>query len=632
MILDWFDARAASEVGAALADQFALQAASDSAMRNKSDAQKGPEAALKGILQRADLEVRALHLNFFKRAKFANSFKWRLLEKGVDKGMVDEVTQRLVMHLALNPTPSTPDNESPAVTAGRSSINDVRQLLAQGVKCLARDECEEAASVFQDLLKIDPRHGDALNNLGAAFCRLGRLNEAAECFRRATIVRPNDAVGYNNFGNVLRWRGRFVDAEIWLRRALKLNPTSVDARNNLGFTLAFLGRLRDAKANFKKVLKSAPRNDQALFGLGHIAAIEGSFEEASTLFQRALEVNPKMPSAWAAQSSIRKMTSSDAAWLEGAEKIASSGVPPMDEADLRFAMGKYCDDVMDFEGAFGNYERANELLKTAAEPYDRDARFAFVNDMIRVYTREAISTVQKGGSSSTKPVFVVGMMRSGTSLAEQIIASHPAAKGAGELAFWSDATDEHEIQLRKGMLDERTRMKLAEDYLRVLAATSGDAGRIVDKAPINADHLGVIHVVFPNARIIYMQRDPIDTCLSCYFQKLAAGLNFTMDLSDLAHYYREHHRLMAHWRAVLPPGSILDVPYSELVADQEGWTRKILDFLGLEWDDRCLAFHETKRQVVTASYWQVRQKMYKNSIARWRNYKKFIGPLLDLRE
>jgi len=186
--------------------------------------------------------------------------------------------------------------------------------------------------------------------------------------------------------------------------------------------------------------------------------------------------------------------------------------------------------------------------------------------------------------------------------------------------------------IRRGPLGEGLRKELAERYLRVLARHSVDALRVVDKAPINSDFLGVIHSVFPNARIIYMKRDPIDTCLSCYFQPFSAALNFTMDLADLAHHYREHQRLMAHWRAVLPPGTILEVPYAELVADQEGWTRRILDFIGLEWDQRCLDFHSTQRAVVTASYWQVRQRIYNDSVQRWRNYRKFIGPLLDLRE
>jgi hypothetical protein len=173
---------------------------------------------------------------------------------------------------------------------------------------------------------------------------------------------------------------------------------------------------------------------------------------------------------------------------------------------------------------------------------------------------------------------------------------------------------------------------LAKEYLQVLEAKSGEALRVVDKAPVNSDYLGVIHSVFPNARFIYMQRDPIDTCLSCYFQKFVLSLNFTMDLSDLADYYRQHQRLMAHWHAVLPQGTILEVPYEELIADQAAWTRRILDFLDLEWDNRVLDFHNTQRAVVTASFWQVRQKIYKSSVRRWRNYEKFVGPLLDLKD
>jgi hypothetical protein len=338
-----------------------------------------------------------------------------------------------------------------------------------------------------------------------------------------------------------------------------------------------------------------------------------------------------MPKALASQASMRKMTPSDSAWLKTAEEVATSGIAPLDESELRFAIGKYYDDIDDFNRAFQNYKRANDLLKPIAEPFDRDAYQRFVDTMIHEYTPGAVARVNRGASDSMKPVFVVGMPRSGTSLTEQIISSHPSAKGAGELEFWSHAAHEHEAAIREGALGETTRNKLAEAYLRVLGANSGEALRVVDKAPVNSDYLGVIHSVFPNARVIYMQRDPIDTCLSCYFQKFVLSLNFTMDLSDLADYYRQHRRLMAHWRAVLPPGTILDVPYEELVADQEGWSRKILDFLDLEWDQRVLDFHNTKRAVVTASFWQVRQKIYQNSVRRWRNYEKFIGPLLDLR-
>jgi hypothetical protein len=154
----------------------------------------------------------------------------------------------------------------------------------------------------------------------------------------------------------------------------------------------------------------------------------------------------------------------------------------------------------------------------------------------------------------------------------------------------------------------------------------------VDKATFNSDHLGLIHAVFPQARMIYVRRDPIDTCLSCYFHQLSTAHNFSLDLGDLAHYYSEHRRLIEHWQSALAPGTLLEVPYAELVADQETWIRKIVDFLGLEWDERCLDFYRTERPVLTASFWQVRQKMYRSSVGRWRNYEKFLGPLRELRE
>ena len=195
-----------------------------------------------------------------------------------------------------------------------------------------------------------------------------------------------------------------------------------------------------------------------------------------------------------------------------------------------------------------------------------------------------------------------------------------------------NAARAHQSEMRQGILGEPARKKLAEEYLRVLERHCPGAQRVVDKTLINSDYLGFIHSVFPNARIIRMRRDPIDTCLSCYFQHFSTAMRFSMDLNDLADFYRVNQRLMNHWCSALPAGTILEVPYEELVVDQEAWTRKILDFLGLEWDERCLSFHETKRAVNTSSAWQVRQKIYTQSSGRWRNYEKFIGPLKGLRD
>jgi tetratricopeptide (TPR) repeat protein len=625
MILAWLNARDATEIGTTLADEYAPRTESAVAAGSPQISDSG---SLERLLRRADSEVRPLQLNFFKKAKFANSFKWRLIENGLAKGLADGVTQSLIMHLSGSELPTSNQNSGDA-PANRPDRAKAQQAFSRGNKLIEKGEHAEAAALYEEAIDLDPTHAEAINNLGSALSYLGRYEEAERCFREAMAIRPNFPDPHANLGILLRQKSYLADSEAFLRRALKLRPNDLDARANLGLTLIFLGRMRDARACFAKVLKSAPRHVFALFGMGRIATLDGRFEEAETTLRRIIEINPRMTNAWAALPLTRKMVDTDGEWLENAEAIAASAIHPMEEANLRFSIGKYFDDVSDFAQAFRNFKRGNELLKTAAEDYDRKERSHFIDELIRVYSQESVSNIGAAGSSSAKPVFVVGMPRSGTSLAEQIIASHPAAYGAGELDYWA-AQIANGSGPAQGILGEASRAKLAQEYLRILEGFSGTASRIIDKAPVNSDFLGLIYSVFPNARVIYMQRDPIDTCLSCYFQQFLIGMNFTLDLSDLVHYYREHQRIMAHWRKVLPPGFILDVPYEDLVADPEAWSRKILDFIGLEWDARCLEFYTTKRQVTTASAWQVRQRVYKSSVARWRNYEKFIGPLKAL--
>jgi tetratricopeptide (TPR) repeat protein len=622
MMLQWFNAKEAARIGVALADQYAPQ---------PEIAGAGNQAEmLRQIFLRADREVRNLRLNFYKKAKFANSFKWRLQENGVDRAVADEVTQALLLHLSSKPAPVGPDQGSDGATGPR--FGKAKDLLAQGNRAIERGAFAEAISFYEQLVALDPRHASGFNNLGAALTKVGRYKEAESCFARAVKLKPNFHDALSNIGIALQMRGDYADAENFLRRALKLNPRFVNARINLAQTLTFLSRLHDAKSHCEKALKYEPRNPEALFAMSLIAKMDGNFDQAAAMLGRALQIDPRMPKALAAQAGMRKMTVSDGSWLQIAQEVASSGLAPLDEAELRFAIGKYFDDVEDFDLAFENYRRGNDLLKPIAEPFDLASYRQFVDRMIQVHTRESVSRHTAGGSASVKPVFVIGMPRSGTSLTEQILSSHPALRGAGELEFWTRAAHEHEAAISTGTLSESTRNQLAESYLKLLDSKSPDAQRVVDKAPVNADHLGLIHAVFPNARVIYMRRNPIDTCLSCYFQRFVLSLNYTLDLSDLADYYRQHHRLMAHWRAVLPPGTILDVSYEELVADQERWSRRTLDFLGLEWDERVLQFQDTKRAVVTASFWQVRQKIYTQSVQRWRNYEKHLGPLLGLQK
>jgi tetratricopeptide (TPR) repeat protein len=629
MLLEWFNAREAVALGTGLADELVPRSTPAEGKRRP----QGRPPALQQFLQRIDRDARPLGLNTYKRAQLANSFRWRLLENGVEQGLVDELTQMLVLRLTKGVGAAEPAEAAPTPPPSQSSArHDVETLVARGTELGTRHKLTEAVECFREALRLNPRHAIALDNLGVALFRLGHYAEAEEQLRRSIQIKPNYANAHRNLGAVLHTRGRTAAAETALRRGIKLNPSDAEGLVQLGACYLTSSNLAAARECFDKALKLAPRNTRALLGSGRCKAHEGAFEEAKALFERARELDPAMPGAWAAFTLLGKMSSADQAWVGQAEKIADGDINPVEESELRFAIGKYYDDVGQFARAFKNYQRANELHKLSADPYERDAHAHLVDEMMSVYTREALERGAAGASDSQKPVFVVGMPRSGTTLIEQIIASHPAVTAAGELPFWTEVMRKHDATLRHELPSEQLRAKLAADYLRTLGVYSSDALRVVDKAPVNSDYLGIIRTVFPRARMIYVRRDPIDTCLSCYFQQLTGGLSYTMDLEDLAHYYREHWRLMAHWRAVLPPGTLLEVPYAELVADQETWTRRMLEFLGLEWDARCLEFQQTKRAVMTSSYWQVRQKIYRGSVGRWQNYRKFIGPLLALKD
>ena len=296
------------------------------------------------------------------------------------------------------------------------------------------------------------------------------------------------------------------------------------------------------------------------------------------------------------------------------------------------------DDAGDYDVAFGHYKAGNDLKK-AASLYQADATSTYVDRVIATFGTEFFARMDRAGSQPELPVFIVGMPRSGTTLVEQILASHPQVHGAGELDYMRQITQALPERLAPdsvggqqtfpecaAKIDTALAERIAEEHLQHLREHSASALRITDKTPSNFLRLGLIALLFPKARIIHCQRDPLDTCLSCYFLRFGQGQAFAYDLDDLGRYYRDYARLMEHWRRVLP-SPLLEVPYEALVADQEGWSRRLIAFLGLDWDDRCLAFYRSERQVKTASVWQVRQPVYASSIGRWRRYAKHLGPL-----
>lgn len=491
-------------------------------------------------------------------------------------------------------------------------------------------QLDNAVASYRRALDVRPDFAEAHNNLGITMAELGLLDDAAASCLRALKIKPDFAEGYSNMGFILTELGRFDTAITSYRHALEIRPDFAEAHKNLGATLKMIGKFDDAVMHFRQALDIKPGYSDALIAMGSAVADRGQFAEAEAYFQRVLMIEPENPEAWASITSVRKMASEDTDWLATAEKIVAQNLRPRHESFLRYAMGKYCDDTKDFEQAFLNYHRANELKKSFGKKYDRQQQTALADHLIRVYHRDMVNQVSVGASSSERPLFIVGMPRSGTSLTEQIVASHPAVFGAGELRFWDSAVQKHKLDTLDGGLNEALLRDLAEECLRNLSGYSVDALRVADKMPGNFIYLGLIHTVFPNARILHIRRNPIDTCLSIYFQNFHASIDYANDLEDLAHYYREYHRLMAHWREILPSEVFLDIPYEALVEDQEGWSRKIIELIGLEWDERCLDFHKTERKVSTASNWQARQKIYKTSKERWRHYEKYVGPLQGL--
>jgi tetratricopeptide (TPR) repeat protein len=489
---------------------------------------------------------------------------------------------------------------------------------------------DEAVASYRRALALHPDFAGAHSNLSDALRDLGRLEEAAAGSRRAIEIDPGLAGAHNSLGNALADLGRLDEAEGSYRRALELRPGFAQASINLGLVLRQRGRPAEAEICCRTALETNPRAAPALVLLAELRADSGEFAAAEQLFLRAAAIDPDSPEAWAGIAHLRKMSVHDAAWAAQAQRIAAQRLAPRQEVYLRFALGKYGDDVKDFEGAFGNYRRAHELMKLYGAKYDRDQLTRAVDESIRHYRRESPRRHGSGALDSARPVFIVGMPRSGTSLAEQILASHPAIFGAGELTFWTSVAGAHAELARGGESDAAIVSGLAADYLRLLEGLSPGALRVVDKMPANFLALGLIHEALPNARIIHMRRNPIDTCLSIYFQHFKSAYPYANDLHDLAHYYNEYLRIMQHWRSALPEEAILDLPYEGLVADQEAWSRQMLQFIDVPWDARCLDFHRTERSVMTASKWQVRQKISASSVERWRNYQQFIEPLLGL--
>jgi tetratricopeptide (TPR) repeat protein len=490
----------------------------------------------------------------------------------------------------------------------------------------------EAVASYRQALQFNPGYVEALNNLAAVLPELGERREAGALLTRAIELDPKRAQTYVNLGNLLFESRRIEDAVAHYRRALLIEPDNGLAHADLGAALRMQGKITEAESSCRAALNVDPKCVAALWLQGELYADQGQFSEATDCFQRAIAVDPAYAYAYYSVAMNRKMTHEDNAWLQGVEALLAKPLPLRHEISLRYALGKYFDDLRQYEQAFGSYRRANELTKHYGNDYDGAAMTERIDRVINDFDAASIRRYQSFGNPSERPVLIIGMPRSGTSLTEQILASHPHVFGAGELRFWQTAFSAYEAAAFQDRGGAQLIPAMARGYLDRLTALSADAQRVVDKMPQNFMNVGLICAAFPNARIIHVRRHPIDTCLSIYFQYFSHLHPYANDLDNLAHFYREYLRLTDHWRTTLPSTALLEVPYEGLVEDQEGWSRRMLDFIDLPWDPKCLDFHQTDRTVITMSKWQVRQKIHASSSGRWRNYEKHVGPLLPLVE
>ncbi|MBU0622285.1 MAG: sulfotransferase [Gammaproteobacteria bacterium] len=508
-----------------------------------------------------------------------------------------------------------------------------------GIVLTTQGRHAEAETSFRKALEIDPGRVETRYNLGLAYLAQNRLKEAVQVLRPAIDTSPDNPMAHYGLGLVLKAQGRATEAEACLQRVVSLKPDFAGGYYCLGFLCMEQGRTAEAVSGFQRAVEIEPGYADARIKLGECHAELGRFAEAEAYYRHVLEADPGNIDARFALALLGTARNADenlAALTEVAQAFRNRKKAPSgsDAIKLSFALGRACEQCGDHEKAFAHFLEGNRL-KRATFDYDANKTSARLADIMRIFDRESITRLGGGGNPSALPIFVLGMPRSGTTLVEQIIASHPEVHGAGELpdlmrvATGSATGTESLFPGAMQALGAEMLVGMGERYVAGLQRRAPEAQRITDKMPANFLAVGLIHLILPNAKIIHVIRDPVDTCLSCFTQLFGSGQEFSYDLAELGRYYTDYARLMEHWRNVLPEGAFLDVRYEDIVSDQEAQSRRLIRYCGLEWDDACLDFHSNKRVVKTASMVQVRQPIYKSSLERWRSYEKHLGPLFD---
>jgi tetratricopeptide (TPR) repeat protein len=502
--------------------------------------------------------------------------------------------------------------------------------------CRRLGQLERAVEAYKQAIKLAPENAMAHANLGAALREQGKLDAAETACRTAIDLRPDYAEAYNNLGNVLQAADDGEAALVAFRRALTLNPNMSDAETNRGGTLYRMDRLDEAEAAYQEAITLNPNDAKAYNGLGIVYLALGRTGEAEQQFRGAVDLNPLLADAFYNLASSRGelFHEDDVATVKNL--ISEGAVDRSGTTLLHFALAEVADQRQDWDNAFDQARKGNilrrELLEAEGHGFDADTFDAWAEEIMSVFNAAYFQNSSSTGSTSDTPVFVVGMPRSGTTLVEQILAAHPDIHGAGELDRVSAiAKDLSGNSFPSGFKTVASAdiSRAAKAHVKTLVELGEGALRVIDKTPFNFLYLGLIAQAFPGASIIHCRRDPRDTAISCYFQNFISAHAWSTDLGDIARYMKAYSRIMDHWREVFPV-RLTEVSYESLVADQELESRRLIEAVGLTWDDACLSFHNSPRTVKTASSWQVRRPIHGRAVARWRKYENHLAPFVNL--
>jgi len=513
------------------------------------------------------------------------------------------------------------------------SRHDPQALFQHGLCEKELENWVTAEASLQSAARLAPHVGPIQYNLGVVLQELGRSNEAARSLRRAVALNPAHVDSLYRLGQTLAHELDYQGAADHAELILTIDPDSIPGHSLLATALIGLNKPIEAVGHAARASALNPDRPDVLVHCGTTLQSAGRLEDARQLFRRAIEIEPRQGYAYYALVRSHKTQDADLPLVRLMEKAAGDpGLARRHRTYLEYALGKVRADLGDYELAMHRFDTANRMThdrKLGQGQFQHDAYREGVDFVVQTFDERFIERFRDVGLQDALPIFVVGMMRSGTTLAEQILSSHPEIGAAGEQRFWSENRGVAIESPGNNLNTDRLR-GLSREYLSLLQKIAPGSFRVVDKMPDNYAHLGLVHVALPNARFIHMRRNPIDTCLSIWSTPNSSPVLWSNDKKDIVFVYREYLRIMDHWRSILGADRLLEIDYEALVSDPEAVSRQMIEFCGLPWDDRCLRPEENPRAVATPSDWQVRQPIYRSAVERWRPYEPWLGEFLEL--